>query len=86
MEVKNKSARIRVVNRASRSLRVTYSLVTAGRDSSSLTARVDVRERSDVNTGKSFRGLSVKTSSGRTFRFTGNEARTLYRLLSQAVE
>ncbi len=86
MEVKNKNARIKFSKRNTRNNRVTYSVSTTGRDESSLTARVDVRERNDVFTGKSFRGLSVKTANGRNIRFTGSEARTLFRVLQQAVK
>lgn len=58
---------------------------TVYRDPGTLEARVDVRERNDVETGRSLAGLSLRTAGGRNIRFTGPEARTLYRLLDRAV-
>ena len=63
----------------------TLEVVTANRDEGTLLARVNVRERSDVESGRSLAGLSVKTAGGRNIRFTGPEARTLLRVLAQAV-
>lgn len=79
---KNKNARIaQILNRRSqRKLRV----VTSNRDDGALTARADVRLREDVETGRSLTGLSLK-GEGWNVRLSGSEARTLYRVLTQAV-
>ena len=63
----------------------TLEVVTARRDEGCLEARVDVRERTDVRTGRSLTGLSVRTAGGRSIRFSGREARTLLRVLQHAV-
>lgn len=61
------------------------SVETLNRDNGSLRARVNVRERTDVVSGRSLQGLSIKTASGRNMRFSGREARTLLRVLQSAV-
>ena len=76
----NQDARIRV-----RSEGASIAVDTAYRDPGTLQARADVRERYDVETGRSLTGLSVRTAGGRSIRFTGSEARTLYRILDEAV-
>ena len=58
---------------------------TANRDPDTLVASAQVRERNDVTTGRSLTGLSIMTRGGRQIRFNGHEARTLFRVLSQAV-
>lgn len=63
----------------------TLEVLTSNRDEGTMIARADVRERSDVETGRSLTGLSVKTAGGRNVRFSGPEARTLLRVLDQAV-
>jgi len=60
-------------------------VTTSYRDTGTLEATANVRERNDVYTGRSLTGLSVKTSGGRNIRFSGREARTLLRVLEQAV-
>lgn len=77
----NRNARIVEGQVAPGGLEVT----TAGRDTGTLEARVEVRQRTDVETGRSLTGLAVRTASGRTIRFTGAEARTLFRVLDRAV-
>lgn len=77
----NQDARIRVRRDQPSALAVD----TAYRDPGTLCARADVRERYDVETGRSLTGLSVRTAGGRSIRFTGAEARTLYRVLDAAV-
>lgn len=87
MEARNKSARIKVdVRNRDANRRVTFAVRTANRDEGTMVARADVRERDDVFSGRSLRGLSVKTAGGRMIRFSGSEARTLLRVLSQAAE
>ncbi len=79
-------------NESNRNSRITESTVTntrfrvstAGRDNDTLFATADVRERSDVKTGRSLSGLSVRTAGGRRIRFSGHEARTLLRVLETA--
>ena len=79
----NKNARIaQVPNQDSRS---DFGMLTQYREPGTLEARVDVRLRDDVETGLSLTGLSLRTSGGRNVRFTGAEARTLFRLLDRAV-
>lgn len=60
-------------------------VMTKGRDYASLEARADIRERTDVMTGRSLTGLSMKTAGGRNIRLSGHEARTLFRVLERAV-
>ena len=60
-------------------------VTTDYRDPFTLTAEARVRERNDVETGRSLTGLSLTTRGGRQIRFNGHEARTLFRILSQAV-
>lgn len=57
---------------------------THGRDFGTMTARADIRERTDTESGRSLRGLSVTTAGGRNVRFSGREARTLLRVLERA--
>lgn len=76
----NRNARIR----ESMTSGSTLEVETAFRDDGTLLASADVRERSDVGTGRSLTGLSVKTAGGRNIRFSGAEARTLLRVLQQA--
>ena len=78
---KNRNARIREAMVSGSTLEVQ----TAGRDAGTLVARADVRERTDVETGRSLTGLSIRTSGGRNIRFSGPEARTLLRVLEAAV-
>jgi hypothetical protein len=77
----NRNARIREEMTTGSTLEVQ----TAYRDEGTMVARADVRERTDVLTGRSLTGLSVKTAGGRSIRFSGQEARTLLRVLEQAV-
>lgn len=81
MTEQNKSARIEDVESG-----MTLEVKTTGRDEGTMTARADVRLRNDVTSGRSLTGLSVKTAGGRSIRFTGAEARTLYRLLANAAD
>lgn len=75
----NRNARIE-----ERGTGVHREIFTAMRDPETMTARVDVRERTDVASGRSLTGLSIKTAGGRSVRLTGHEARTLYRILERA--
>ena len=58
---------------------------TVRRDPGTLTASANVRHRNDVLTGRSLTGLEIKSSGGRVTKFTGSEARTLYRVLNKAI-
>lgn len=78
---RNRNARIAQVALSG----TTLNVLTANRDEGTLRARANVRERIDVETGRSLTGLSVQTSGGRYIHFTGAEARTLFRVLDQAV-
>lgn len=60
----------------------TVEVHTVNRDVGTLEARVDA---SGYVAERSLRGLSIKTAGGRNIRFSGHEARTLYRLLRRAV-
>lgn len=74
-----------MTNRRARIVESEGAVATAYRDPGTLTAQANIRERNDVETGRSLTGLSVQTAGGRSIRFTGPEARTLYRVLSRAV-
>lgn len=50
----------------------------------SLDAEVYVRERDDVDTGRSLVGTHIRLNSTEVF-LSGHETRTLYRLLERAV-
>lgn len=63
-----------------------FEVTTSGRDFGTLEATARVRRRSDVTTGRSLTGLSIKTKGGRQIRLSGHEARTLFRVLRRAVE
>jgi hypothetical protein len=76
----NKNARIREVVNQGR-----LEVSTSNRDTGTLTASAIVRERSDVQTGRSLTGFNIRTSGGRNINFSGLEARTLFRVLEQAV-
>ena len=60
-------------------------VTTARRDQGSLNAAANIRFRNDTITGRSLTGLEIVSSGGRITKLTGREARTLYRVLNQAV-
>lgn len=81
MSARNKNARLVERSVTSNALEVE----TQYRDEGTLEARAGVRFRTDTIEGASLTGLSVKTAGGRNVRFSGSEARTLYRLLRKAL-
>lgn len=79
--IKNQNSNSRIKQQAVKNL---TRLFLSNRDLGTLTASVLVRKRKNTKSEKSFVGLSIKTSSGRHIRLSGQETRTIYNLLRAA--